>query len=87
MSTRTYTLSPDQVSTIRNEMVKLGTPIPEGNNVTWNPPDHKEVDLGLAYDGTSKLTVTILDDAWYETSGEVFDALDKYMPAGSLPTA
>jgi hypothetical protein len=78
---RIYTLTPAEVATIRQEIA-----IPPANAGAFRPPDHQEVDLGYVWDGVSKLKVTILDDAWYETAGEVFDALDKYMPAGSLPT-
>ena len=82
MPTRTYTLTPPQVEAIRIALPEL----PPGNSGKFNPPDHPEVELGYEYDGASKLTVTILDDAWYETAGEIFRKLDTYMPLGSLPT-
>jgi hypothetical protein len=87
MPTRIYTLTPAQLVTLRAELTALGTLLPSGNSGTFKPPQHPEVTLGVSYDGVSKLTVTVNDDAWYETAGEVFNALDKYMPAGSLPTS
>lgn len=87
MPTRTYTVTPDQLVTIRADLAALGKPLPPGNAGSFNPPGHPEVDLGYVYTGDSKLQVTILDDAWWETSGDVWDALDKYMPAGSLPAS
>ncbi len=83
MPQRIYTLSPAQVDAIRQAIPTL----PAGLSGSFNPPDHPEVDLGYSYDGTSKLTVTILDDAWYETAGMIWGKLDAYMPAGSLPTS
>lgn len=83
MPTRIYTVSPTEIATIRQNVAGL----PSGNEGTFFPPGHPEVELGVSYNGTSKLTVTILKDAWYESSGEVWDALDKLMPADSLPLA
>lgn len=84
---RTYTLTSDEVAAIRQS-----TGLPSTNSGAFRPPDYPEVDLGYVlgtFDASGKapLQITILDDAWYETASEVFGALDKYMPAGSLPTS
>jgi len=73
MSSKSYTVTPAQIAAFQQE---LG--LPDGNRGQFSPPSHPEITLGYVYDGAATLTVTILDKAFYETSGEIWAAIDPY---------
>jgi len=82
--TKPYPCTPEKFAALPAEVIAAGGkvvyPDPANkNHGTLNPPKHPEVELDVVYNGTDTLLVTILDEAWYETAGEVWDGLAPYL--------
>lgn len=69
---KSYPLTPEKFLVV---CTKLG--LGAAATGTFSPSSHPEITLGYTY-ANSSLQVTILHEAWYETAGEVWDALDPY---------
>ena len=69
-----FLATPAQMAEAR---VQLGLPVGDAGGFT--PPSHPEIDLGYSYNGTDTIIITILDEAWYETADEVWNAIGKYL--------
>lgn len=92
MPTKPYTITPEKFASLPAQIREGGGSIdyahpedgdindPSYLNAGWFfPPKHPEVQIGFVYDGKAVLTLTILDEAWYETAGEVWDGLAPYL--------
>lgn len=77
MPTRTYTVTPAQITAFRAQLVAHDIKVPAGNDGQIAPG--WGVLLGFHYDGTSTLTLTIIKTGWGNEE-EIWGDIAPYIP-------
>jgi hypothetical protein len=76
---KSYSIDPAKFASLKAQLAALGTVVPDGLSGSFNPPGHPEITLNFRYDGATTLVLTIADEAWYETAGEIWSGLEPYL--------
>lgn len=75
---KTFTITPTQFAEFRTLATQNGVTMDAGNIGQAKDPAY-DVVMGFSYDGVSKLTLTLVSDAWYEPDSTVWGTIEKYL--------